>query len=113
MKNTEERREQILRILMGNQKCTFEYLANRLGVSVRTIERDVDFLSTSKPIRIDRGRNGGAYITNKNGFFLPRLSAQESDLLQKIVCDTEQAGVCALTKQEIGLIKDMLEKYSI
>ena len=50
MRDTNERREELIRILMMNKKCTMEYLANSLNVSVRTIKRDVDFLSLTKPI---------------------------------------------------------------
>lgn len=113
MKYAEQRRENLIRILMLNEKCTLEYLAERLGVSVRTIERDVDFLSLTKPIQVDRGRAGGVYITNRKGIHLPTLKEEETRLLQKIVSDAEQAGRCVLTLEQIDMLKVMIEQYSI
>ena len=113
MKNGEERREQVIRILMANEKCTMQDLAQRLGVSVRTIERDVDFLSLTKPIQVDRGRAGGVYIMNRKGIYLPMMREEEVALLKKIISDTEQNGACRLTLEDIHMLKTMICQYSI
>lgn len=112
MRDTNERREELIRILMMNKKCTMEYLANSLNVSVRTIKRDVDFLSLTKPIQIDTGRAGGVYITNRKAINLPIMKGEEISLLQKIISDTERTGVCELDEGNLEILKQMITLYS-
>ena len=59
----DERRQRIIRILYLRGHETTKKLANELGVSERTIMRDVCALSLKEPIYTLTGRyNGGVYI---------------------------------------------------
>lgn len=53
-----ERRQQILELLCQRRKDTMQNLAAELGVSERTIRRDVEILTRSYPV-LTLGRNGG------------------------------------------------------
>lgn len=112
LRDTNERREELVRILMMNDKCTMEYLANSLDVSVRTIKRDLDYLCTVKPIQIDVGRAGGVYITNRKAMNLPIMRSDEIELLARIVSETVRTGVCELDDDQVGLLKEMIDVYS-
>ena len=59
----------ILFELLSNRKLTASYLAEKHGVSTRTIYRYVDVLSTAVPVRIKRGRDGGVCLPDS--FKLP------------------------------------------
>ena len=57
------RQQQILMILYRRHHETVENLAYELGVSVRTITRDINELSSHEPIYTQTGRyGGGVYI---------------------------------------------------
>ncbi len=64
---------------------TAEVLAERYGVSLRTIYRDLDTLrDASLPVRADRGRGGG-YALDKSYALPPvALSAREAALLVRL-----------------------------
>ena len=64
---------------------TAEMLAERYGVSVRTIYRDLDTLrDAALPVRADRGRGGG-YALDKSYALPPvALSAREAALLVRL-----------------------------
>lgn len=70
----------ILFILLSRKKVTAKYLADRFGLSLRSIYRYVDELSLSVPIYNERGRNGGYSIYES--FRLPSafLTKEESDV---------------------------------
>ena len=112
LRDATARREELIRILMMNDKCTMEYLANSLDVSVRTIKRDLDYLCTVKPIQIDVGRAGGVYITNRKAINLPIMRSDEIELLEWIVFETVRTGVCELDDEQLGLLKEMIAVYS-
>ena len=57
-----ERRRAILETLCRRRRDTRENLAFESGVSVRTIEYDVQRLSQSYPIYTEQGRAGGIYV---------------------------------------------------
>lgn len=112
MQDINARREKLIRILLLNGRCTIRYLANRLGVSERTVMRDVYILSETKPISIDPGRAGGVYISNYSGIVRVRLSDGETGVLEKVVLETEQHGSCALNDSELHTIKEIIRLYS-
>ena len=54
-----ERRQQILELLCRRRKDTMQNLASELGVSERTIRRDVEILTRTYPLETICGRYGG------------------------------------------------------
>ena len=62
----DERREEMIRILLGGERTTAPKLAMQFGVSVRTIYRDLALLTVDRgyPIDTEPGRAGGIYMHN-------------------------------------------------
>lgn len=54
----------ILFELLAKRKLTARYIAERHGISVRTVYRYLDVLSLAVPIQIQQGRNGGIFISD-------------------------------------------------
>lgn len=59
----------ILFDLLAKRKVTAAELAEKYDISARTVYRYVDLLSTSAPVCVQRGRNGGIFIQEQ--FKLP------------------------------------------
>lgn len=64
--STDERREEMIRILLGGERTTVPKLAAQLGVSERTIHRDLLVLTVDRgyPIDSETGRAGGVFMRN-------------------------------------------------
>lgn len=60
--NTLHRRMELLNILIIRRHVTAGELANELGVSIRTIQYDIQALSFDYPIYTKQGENGGIFI---------------------------------------------------
>ena len=112
MLNAVERQEHIVKILMLRGQVTAKELAEEFGVSERTIFRDISALSNSKPISAMPGKGGGVFITDTYAINQLHMKTNETDLLQKIISDTEKYSYCALTDDEIQLLKDIVTLYS-
>jgi len=71
---------EIITILLNRQTVTAKELAERFGVSKRTIYRDVDALSfAGVPIYTDKGKGGGISILEDYTLNKTMLSKSESD----------------------------------
>ena len=71
---------EIITILLNRQTVTAKELANRFGVSARTIYRDVDVLSCAGiPIYTDKGKGGGISLLEDYTLNKTMLSKSESD----------------------------------
>lgn len=81
MRNTTERRYEILKYLCSRRTANRQELSYRFGVSLRTIERDLLVLEGSYPIYTMQGGGGGIYIMD--GFKLGEnyLSERQKSLL--------------------------------
>ena len=78
---------------MENGKSTAPELAEKLEVSVRTIYRDIDIISSAGvPIYVTTGRNGGIQIADS--FVLDRLllSDKEKEDMAHLLIDTLKEG---------------------
>ena len=74
----ESRLFKIIYYLMENGKSTAPELAEKLEVSVRTIYRDIDIISSAGvPIYVTTGRNGGIQIADS--FVLDRLLLSDKE----------------------------------
>ena len=83
--NQVERRNAIKEILFSDRNAQIQNLADRFGVSVRTIKYDIEALTCSYPIETVRGRYGGGvkladwYHPSKKA-----LSPEQMALLKKL-----------------------------
>lgn len=54
----------ILLELLSKRMLTAAYLAEKYGISARTVYRYIDILSTAVPVCVRSGRNGGVFISD-------------------------------------------------
>lgn len=107
-----ERREKLIRTLVLRGHATVSELAMEFEVSERTILRDIEALSISTPIYTVSGRGGGVYIYDTHILNQPHMKDFESDLLKKIISDTEKYSSCSLSPSELTLLKEIVTLYS-
>lgn len=81
MANTQERRERMLRLLGLRERWKVGELAREFGVTERTILRDVEQLSLTKPICTEPGRHGGVWLTEHSA--RPTLTVEETAALRR------------------------------
>ena len=100
MKNTTERRQNIIKVLCERRYERIENLATEFNVSRRTIQYDIQILSCTYPLYTETGVYGGVYVaegfylgmhylTDKQEVFLismlNELSGQDRELLEEII----------------------------
>ena len=79
-----ERRRAILERLCVRRRDTRGNLAFEFGVSRRTIDNDLVYLSEEYPVYTDRGRGGGIYV-DKDFYLNQRyLSKTQKELLLRL-----------------------------
>ena len=108
---TAERRSEILRILCRRRHETIKNLALEFGVSERTIRRDIEVLSLTKPLDTHTGRYGGVYVMD--GYSMDRMymKAEELAVLQKISRIAKETDFL-LTEEEKRILDFIILDYS-
>ena len=109
-----ERRMQMIKVLYSRRYETMGNLAFEFGVSLRTVQRDIDEITTIIPIYIKTGRyGGGVYVMEQ--FNLGKLNLQdvEIEILNKVYIYFESNDQRYLNDEEKTLLKNMITKYSI
>lgn len=98
-----ERRRAILIALCNRRFDRRENLANKFGVSKRTIDNDVLYLSLTYPVYTSSGRNGGIFVDENFNidFNENKLNRKELTLLQKLLPTLNAQDYATL----IGIIK--------
>ena len=98
-----ERRRAILIALCNRRFDRRENLANEFGVSKRTIDNDVLYLSLTYPVYTSSGRNGGIFVDENFNidFNENKLNRKELTLLQKLLPTLNAQDYATL----IGIIK--------
>ena len=92
---------------------TMRALADELGVSQRTIQRDIDAISIEIPVFTKRGKHGGGvYIEESYRAGRPHLSAEESALLYKVADVLKTVRCGAWTVEDQNALLALLEKIS-
>ena len=110
---TAERRSEILKILCRSRHETVPRLAAELGVSERTIRRDIEALSLTAPLYTQQGRyDGGVYVMD--GYSADRMyfAERETAVMRRLVADAEATGYCRLDASELRILKELLAAYS-
>lgn len=79
------RRLEIIRILVYKRKETMEVLSVYFGVTTRTIQSDIDYLSLHFPIETVRGRHGCVRIMDSFHPFYRILSMEQETVLKQIL----------------------------
>ena len=100
-----ERRQQILELLCQRRKDTMQNLAAELGVSERTIRRDVEILTRSYPLETVCGRNGGGVrVADWYHLDRQRMSPRQTALLRRLAAD--------LRGEDLEVMEQILLKFA-
>lgn len=87
--NTTDRRIEIMNILIIRRHTTARELADELGVTTRTIQRDIQALSPGFPIYTRQGGAGGIFIGEDYKPYVNSLSADELKTLCELYGQSE------------------------
>jgi predicted DNA-binding transcriptional regulator YafY len=85
MQNAVLRRREILEWLNDERYATRADLAKKFGVSMRTIQRDIEALSCTYPIYTSQGNGGGIYMQKGYYAFHNFLSDEQVAFLERIL----------------------------
>ena len=100
-----ERRQQILELLCQRRKDTMQNLAAELGVSERTIRRDVEILTRSYPLETVCGRyGGGVRVADWYHRDRQRMSPKQTALLRRLAAD--------LRGEDLEVMEQILLKFA-
>lgn len=100
-----ERRQQILELLCQRRKNTMQNLAAELGVSERTIRRDVEVLTRSYPLETVCGRyGGGVRVADWYHLDRQRMSPRQTALLRRLAAD--------LRGEDLEVMEQILLKFA-
>jgi len=109
---TAERRYEILKILCRRRYDTIHNLASEFGVSMRTIQRDIEVLSGTEPVYTQFGKyGGGVYVVD--GYSMDRMYMKDSelDVLEKLYIAADKTENL-LTDDEKNVLKMLISQYS-
>lgn len=82
---TEERRNELEKLIMRRQGETLESIANKLGVSKRTVQRDIEAISRILPVYVSAGRNGGVFVCDTYRVSRMYMTSSELQVLNKVI----------------------------
>lgn len=113
MQGTAERRSELMKILCRRKNETIRNLAFELGVSERTIRRDVEILSITEPIYTQPGRyGGGVYVEKSYSMTRMYMSEEELNVLHKLAAIVDKQNICNLDDQEKRLLHSIISTYT-
>jgi len=108
---TAERRLEILKYLCRIRKTTMPQLAEKFGVSIRTIQRDIYEIEATfhAPLRVTQGRyDGGVSVVGNYTFDRIYMCDEELILLTKIHSMVSHK----LTTKENKTLSQIIKNYS-
>ena len=112
-----ERRMKILDFLTNNKQSTRKALSEHFGVSINTIVRDVEFISSFAPIYTKQGNGGGIYILPEYRSYKNYLTDTEEELLYKLmkyIENEEKRILCGIiTKFTKNPVKEHQESFQL
>ena len=91
-----ERREEIMRILVCRRMESMRLLAHELGVSTRTIRNDITVLTVDYPLYTTRGKSGGVALES---WYQPNkiiLTQKHQSVLIQLMAKADEAEESAL-----------------
>lgn len=100
-----ERRLLILEILSVRRFATVQELADRFGVCKRTIQYDLDYLSSIIPVYSVRGKGGGFHVLEGWRNHHQYLTNDQEDLLLRLLP--------SLSLEDQAIIQEILSAFSL
>ena len=107
-----QRKEEVRRLLVTNEQCTLQYLADSLKVSKRTVKRYLDEIEEDTKLIFHTGRYGGVSLADRSQVKRLYLKDYEIAVLHRIIFETEEVGQCRLTLADLKVLRDMVSYYS-
>ena len=101
-----ERQIRLIEVLYQRRTDTMDNLAREFGVSIRTIQRDLDELSSSHPIELIRGRHGGG-VRMMDGCRSDRKYLTQSER------ETLESLCSVLEGRKLADVQSILRKFAI
>lgn len=84
MQSALERRQELFEVMCECRHDTIDNLAFQFGVDRRTIERDIELLSLSRPIYTTKGTGGGVHIVDGYRYGNKYLTEEETEFLEGV-----------------------------
>ena len=106
-----ERRREIMKILCRRRSETMVCLSCELGVSLRTIQRDIEALGQSEPIYTQPGKYGGVYVMENYRPDRMYMTEEEIAVLKKLQTSVK-AGTPFLLPGEKELLDRLISEYT-
>ena len=99
-----ERRAEIMRILVARRATTMPVLARTFGVTTRTIQNDILALTVDYPLETQRGNGGCVKVADWYHPHRNILSCEQQRVLSELIsgCDAYQANVLRQMLTEYG-----------
>lgn len=105
---------EMMKYLCQVRHATMSELANKFGVSVRTIKRDIDELGYLIPLQTRTGRyEGGIYVMEGYTWDRAYMSADDIALLIKIKTVSEKKEILQLDTESIQRLERIISTYSM
>ena len=109
---TAERRHEMMKLLCRRRYETIQDLASEFGVSMRTVQRDIEVLSRTIPIYTRFGKyGGGVYVVENYSIDRMYMTDAELDVLQKLYIAADE-NASLLTVDEKSLLGLLISQYS-
>ena len=107
---TAERRLEIYKYLCLERKASMPHLAEKFGVSVRTIQRDIFEIEATfhAPIIIKKGKYGGVFIVGDHTLYRAYMCDEELTLLKKLKTLVREQ----ISEEELNILSQIIKKYS-
>lgn len=102
--DTFQRRLEIIRILVLSREKSMVALSACFGVTTRTIQNDISYLSLFFPITTTRGRNGCVKVLDDYHPFAKILSFEQKNILSTMLVRYK------LTEEERNVIQMILDE---
>lgn len=113
MQGTAERRAEMMKILCRRRSETVQNLAAELGVSERTIRRDLEILSLKEPIYTQPGRyGGGVYVAEGYSLYRMYMTEEELGVLHKVSRFADKRSLCSLSDGERKILQSIIALYT-
>ncbi len=110
---TAERRFNVMKILCRRRYETMPNLAEEFGVSIRTMQRDIDHISNIMPIYVKAGRyEGGVYVVDEFHMDRAYMSVNELALLEKVKEGYLRGEKYPLCEKEIQTFSEIIRNYT-
>lgn len=113
MQGTAERRCEIMKILCRRRSETIRNLASELGVSDRTVRRDIEILSLREPIYTQSGRyGGGVYVDERYSMDRMYMAEEELSVLHKLADKADKKEIGGLDDREKKILHSIIAAYT-